>query len=119
METGRTIYYKGNTVAAPRPNEKNRRQRSIMAHSENEAPLKVMGVQRKVCATSQCVWCSNTFPDGVHLIVCLNCHTCQYCGLLSHRNDACAYCGNILPEELKADPSVSEIVYSIKKRVRV
>lgn len=119
MEAGRTIHFKGNTVAIPRPNDKNRRNRALIAHSSLEAPDKVMDVTPKVCATSQCVWCGNAFPDGVHLIVCMSCHTCQYCGLVSHRNDACAYCGNILPDELKADSTISEIVYSVKKRVRV
>lgn len=119
MEGGRTIYFKGNTVAAPRPNDKNRRQRAVIAHSEHDGPDKVMDITPKVCATSQCVWCGNTFPEGVSLIVCMLCHTCQYCGLISHRNDACAYCGNILPDELKAVPAISDIVYSVKKRIRV
>lgn len=119
METGRTIYHKSNTVAAPHPNQKNRERRAIVAKAEAEAPLKVMEVTRKTCATSQCVWCQNAYPDGVYLIVCMMCHTCQYCGLVSHRNDACAYCGNILSEELMNNPAVCEIVYSNKVRHRL
>ena len=119
MEAGRTIYFKGNTVTAPHPNAKNREKRLARVRSKQEPEDKVMHRERKVCATSQCVWCGNTFPEGVSLIVCMMCHTCQYCGLISHRNDACAYCGNILPDELKAVPEIRDIVYSVKKRIRV
>ena len=117
MQTGRSVYYKGNTLAAPHPSEKNRRQRRQVPHTETPQD-KIMPVITKTVATSQCVWCSNAFPEGIYLIVCTFCHCCQYCGLVSHRNDACAFCGNILTDELKADSAISDIVYSHKKRVR-
>lgn len=90
-----------------------------MAESIHQPEDRIIEHKDKVCATSQCVWCGNVYPDGVYLIICMLCHTCQYCGLVSHRNDACAYCGNIMPDELLAQDAISEIVYSHKKRVRV
>jgi len=119
MEAGRTIYFKGNTVSAPHPSLKNRQKRHRLAASPIPVEERIMDRERKVCATSQCVWCGNTFPEGVSMIVCMFCRNCQYCGLVSHRNDACAYCGNIMPDELLAIPAISEIVYSHKKRIRV
>lgn len=119
MQARRSIYYEGNTLAAPHPNEKNRRQRRLAALAPEPVPQdKIMEVVHKTVATCQCVWCGNTFPDGVYLIICFHCHTCQYCGLVSARNDACGFCGNILTDELKADAAVQDIVYSNKKRVR-
>lgn len=118
MEAGRSIYYKGNTLAGPHPNAKNRRKRQLIAAGEQNAPDKVMPHEPKTCATSQCVWCGNAFPDGMHLVVCMFCHTCQYCGLVSYSSDACPYCGNMLDDNLKQNRAVSDTVYSNRKRVR-
>lgn len=100
METGRSIYYAGNTVAAPQPGRDNLRRRS--GHLKDIAindEVKPMTVEEKVCATSQCVWCGTEFEQ--ESIRCRVCGNCQYCGMFCVNASYCIQCGNKLPDELK------------------
>lgn len=98
METRRDVHYKRNTVIAPHPNRKNREKRQRMA-GRKDRPLKIMERQKKVCATSVCVWCNNDMK--VYRVVCRFCRTCQYCGLQPDNPRDCNFCGNQLPKELR------------------
>ena len=104
MESRRNIYYRGNTVIAPHPSRRNLEKR----HKGNQlkkvtiaTELKPTTVEEKVCATTQCVWCANTFEREA--IRCRVCGNCQYCGRFCTSANYCTQCGNQLPPELRVD----------------
>lgn len=112
MQSRRSIYYQGNSVAAPRPSKANiARRRAREAAGLNEP--KIVDDQPKVCATEQCVWCEVAFEQ--YQVRCHVCGLCQYCGAICPSTYGCTTCANILPEELK---QVSSGDYK-KRRIRV
>lgn len=97
MQSGRTIYYQGNTVNLPRPSEKNRERRRQTA-ALNLPPTKIMADVPRVCAALRCPWCGSDFDD--YKIICPICAQCVYCGYLASNSKFCHTCNNELPPEL-------------------
>lgn len=108
MESGRPLYYPGNTVKGLRgPSKKNRQRRALTPELGNR-PDKVMEATPKIVATSGCVWCGAVFED--YQIMCMHCGNCQYCGHVSFGSRGCATCGNHLPDDLQPKKSPRVIV---------
>lgn len=106
MENRRSIYYAGNTVAAPRPSRKNLKRRFAGNPLKRElmndtVEVKMNTVEEKVCATTQCVWCEVPFDKPS--IRCRVCGNCQYCGRFCQFSSGCTSCGNKLPPELQSN----------------
>lgn len=78
-------------MSAPRPNEKNRKKRRLMA-DRRDKPMRFMKREEKVVATSVCVWCGNNQKE--YRVICRFCRTCQYCGMRPDNGEECNFCGN-------------------------
>lgn len=96
MEIRLDLYYRGNTVAAPKPSgqRKKKNKYGLGYVHEGRDPFR----EEKVCATSRCVWCDWPFPR--YRIVCNNCKNCQWCGYVAYSGVECFMCGNHMPLEL-------------------
>lgn len=98
MESGRSLYYDGNTIAP-----KNRSKRSVTKRLEIglrqiQEANHVVPIIDKTYATLSCEWCPKIFQE--YRIVCDSCRNCQYCGLAGANSRECKRCGNKAPEEL-------------------
>lgn len=106
METGRNIHDPRNTIASPRPGEKNLRRRQARAVMNAALPrkdreYKSMPIEPKIVAHTECVWCGGHYQDGRSFVKCPRCRACQYCGLVSQDRDNCHICGNQAPDDSK------------------
>lgn len=108
METGRPLYYPGNTLKGLRgPSEKNRKKRALTPEL-GDPEIKAMDVEIKTVATISCIWCNIHFED--YQIVCMRCGCCQYCGNVNYGARQCTTCGNVLPATASGPPPERRII---------
>lgn len=98
MQSRRIIHYDGNTISRSWSSQSVRKR--LDREVDPDKPLvSTMPFIEKTFATMQCYWCPHDF-DSLR-IVCDQCRSCEYCGMIPVSSEQCNICGNRLPEELK------------------
>lgn len=98
MESGRSLYYHGNTVAPKVRSRRSITKRMEMGIGNIQEANHIIPIVEKTYATLSCEWCPMVFNE--YRIVCNICQNCQYCGLAGANSRECKRCGNKAPEEL-------------------
>lgn len=105
MESRRSLYYDGNTIAPINRSKRSVTKRMEIGINNIREENHIIPIFEKTYATLSCEWCPKTF--GEYRIVCDVCRNCQYCGLSGANSKECKRCGNKAPDELV--PQVTKI----------